>query len=69
MCRMSLRVMQSPTIARRLVERRYGRSAPAELLQSRVLCVPGGHCAFFGEVPELAHKYTQYLHSCGFLAR
>ena len=43
--------------------------ASPELLRSRVLCVPGGHCCFFGDVPELAHKYAAYLHSCGFLPR
>ena len=59
--------MMHPDIAKRLVAARYGRHAPAELLRSRVLCVPGGHCCFFGDVPELAHKYATYLLSSGFL--
>lgn len=61
--------MMPHSVSRRLLAARYGRHAPAELLRSRCLCVPGGHCAFFGDAPELAHKYTQYLLSCGFLAR
>ena len=60
--------MMPPDIAKRLLAARYGRSASPELLRSRVLCVPGGHCCFFGDVPELAHKYTQYLVSVGFLS-
>ena len=48
---------------------RYGAKATPELLRNRVLCVPAGHCSFFGDVPELAHKYKQYLLGCGFLAR
>ena len=54
---------------RRLVAARYGRDATDELLRSRTMMVPGGHCCFFGDVPELAHKYTQYLLSVGFLTR
>ena len=59
--------MMHPDIAYRLVQARYGHKASPELLRSRVLCVPGGHCCFFGEVPELAHKYATYLKSSGFL--
>jgi len=61
--------MMPPSISRRLLAARYGRKASAEMMHSRLLCVPGGHCTFFGDVPELAHKYTQYLYSCGFLER
>jgi hypothetical protein len=53
----------------RLLLARYGHAAPSDLIERRLLAVPGGHCCFFGDVPELAHKYTQYLHSCGFLPR
>ena len=59
--------MMHPDIARRILLARYGRKASAELLRSRMLCVPGGHCCFFGDVPELAHKYASYLHTSGFL--
>ena len=58
--------MMPHTIAPRLVEARYGKSKP-ELLERRILRVPGGHCAFLGERPELAREYEQYLISSGFL--
>ena len=61
--------MMPVSIAQRVLAARYGRNAPAELIRSRMLCVPGGHCSFFGDEPELAQQYTQYLHSCGFLTR
>ena len=60
--------MMHPEIARRIVLARYGRNASPELLRSRVLCVPGGHCCFFGDEPELAHKYATYLQTTGFLS-
>jgi len=60
--------MMHPDIAYRLVQARYGKGATAELMRSHVLCVPGGHCCFFGDSPELAHKYAIYLQSSGFLA-
>jgi hypothetical protein len=59
--------MMDPTISHRLLLARYGRDAPPELVRSRSICVPGGHCCFFGDLPELAHKYTAYLTSSGFL--
>mmetsp|Transcript_40405 Transcript_40405/g.133775 ORF Transcript_40405/g.133775 Transcript_40405/m.133775 type:complete len:150 (+) Transcript_40405:796-1245(+) len=52
--------------AERLLAARYGRSQP-ELLQARSLCVPGGHCSFFGDVPELRARYKAYLNQSGFL--
>jgi len=58
--------MMHPDIARRIVAARYGRQA-TEMVRARVLCVPGGHCCFFGDVPELAHKYATYLQTSGFL--
>jgi len=61
--------MMPPSIATRLLRARYGRSASADLLHNRLLCIPGGHCAFFGDLPEHANKYTAYLHTCGFLTR
>jgi len=61
--------MMPPSIATRLLRARYGRSASADLLHNRLLCIPGGHCAFFGDLPEHANKYTAYLHACGFLTR
>ena len=59
--------MMHPDTAMRLVRARYGKGASPEQLRSHVLCVPGGHCCFFGEVPELAHKYALYLKTTGFL--
>ena len=53
--------MMPPTIAQRLLVARYGASASPEMINSRQLCVPGGHCAFFADTPEHAHKYTQVL--------
>jgi len=29
--------------------------------------VPGGHCSFFGDVPELRARYKAYLNQSGFL--
>ena len=60
--------MMPPSVAKRMLSARYGKNATPELLRSRVLCVPGGHCCFFGDVPELAHHYAQYLVSCGYLS-
>jgi hypothetical protein len=51
--------MMPPTIAHRLLVARYGASADSDMIHSRQLCVPGGHCAFFADTPEHAHKYTQ----------
>jgi dienelactone hydrolase len=51
--------MMPPTIAHRLLVARYGASAAPDMIHSRQLCVPGGHCAFFADTPEHAHKYTQ----------
>ena len=61
--------MMPQSVSTRLLEARYGRGSAAgrELIEQRRLCVPGGHCAFFGEHPEMARKYTQYLVSSGFL--
>lgn len=59
--------MMPPDIATRLLAARYGRSATPELMRSRVMCVPGGHCSFFGEFPDLAQHYHKYLVSSGFL--
>ena len=59
--------MMPPDIAKRLLAARYGRDAKPELLERRVLCVPGGHCSFFGEFPELGQHYHKYLVSSGFL--
>ena len=61
--------MMVHSCAPRILHQRYGGAPNAdELLRSRLLCVPGGHCCFFGDVPELAHKYALYLRNCGFLA-
>jgi hypothetical protein len=59
--------MMATDIAYRMITARYGSHATPELLRSRILCVPGGHCSFFGEDPKLAHKYATYLHTSGFL--
>lgn len=48
----------------RVLNARYGR---AEQGRNRITRVPGGHCCFFGEVPELAAKYADYLGQIGFL--
>jgi dienelactone hydrolase len=60
--------MMPPTVAQRLVTARYGGGpAREEFRRSRIAGVPGGHCCFFGDVPELAHKYAAYLVQSGFL--
>ena len=38
-----------------------GRRPSLELRHSRMLTIPGGHCSFFGEVPELCSRYRTYL--------
>jgi hypothetical protein len=43
--------MMPPTIAHRLLVARYGASAAPDMIHSRQLCVPGGHCAFFADTP------------------
>ena len=52
--------------AERLLLARYGEGQE-ELIQARTLCVPGGHCSFFGDVPELRTRYRTYLEQQGFL--
>ena len=56
--------MMPADFGRRLVHARYGRRAPE--LRDRVLCIPGGHCSFFGDVPELRERYRQYLAQIGY---
>ncbi|KAL1526005.1 hypothetical protein AB1Y20_020829 [Prymnesium parvum] len=51
----------------RLVTARYGGSGSQDLARTRILCVPGGHCAFFADSPEVAAQYRKYLHQIGFL--
>lgn len=57
--------MMPAHFAQRLLASRYGRDS-AEL-RSHTLCVPGGHCSFFGEVPELSARYRNHLSRTGFL--
>ena len=59
--------MMPSHFARRLLEARYARRVSPELMHSRTFVVPGGHCAFFADVPELAQKYRKYLVQCGFI--
>jgi len=60
--------MMPTSFARRLVAARYGSGGVQDLARTRILCVPGGHCAFFADVPELAEQYRKYLHQIGFLS-
>jgi hypothetical protein len=59
--------MMPPYFSERILLARYGRSNP-DLCAARSLCVPGGHCSFFGDVPELRTRYRTYLKQQGFLA-
>ena len=61
--------MMSGDIPERVLRSRYGNNASPELLHTRLLCVDGGHCSFFGDSPEAQHHYATYLHNSGFLAR
>lgn len=58
--------MMPAHFADQLLIARYGRNS--DLQQARSLCVPGGHCSFFGDVPELRTRYRTYLKQQGFLA-
>ena len=46
---------------------RYGPAGVQDLARTRILRIPGGHCAFFADVPELATQYHKYLVQIGFL--
>ena len=52
----------------RLLAARYGRRSSPELMQQRIMAVPGGHCSFFGDVPALNAAYRKYLTSIGFIS-
>ena len=59
--------MMPTNFARRLIAARYGTGGAQELARTRIMCIPGGHCSFFAEVPEIAAQYSKYLHQIGFL--
>ena len=59
--------MMPISFARRLLVARYGNDGSDDLLNSRSLCVPGGHCSFFGHEPELVAIYQDYLKEQGLI--
>jgi dienelactone hydrolase len=58
--------MMPARFAEQLLIARYGKSQ-TDLRAARSLRVPGGHCSFFGDVPELRTRYRTYLKQEGFL--
>lgn len=58
--------MVPTSTAQRMLDARYGCNT--EEARGRIICVPGGHCCFFGDAPELAATYSRYLVQCGFVA-
>ena len=59
--------MMPAHFAPRLLAARYGRRSSPELMQQRIMAVPGGHCSFFGDVPALSNAYRKYLAAIGFI--
>ena len=59
--------MMPSHFAHNLISARYGSGGAQQLAQTRLMCVPGGHCSFFADVPEIAAQYRKYLHQIGFL--
>ena len=47
---------------------RYSSAGAQDLVRTRIIRIPGGHCAFFAEVPEIATQYRKYLVQIGFLS-